>query len=75
MKIKIKSAAQIKSFPAEAGPTVEVAANPTVRMRCLCRTGFSREEASSYSIDFDPETGLVDHSHALRGNVSPGALR
>jgi hypothetical protein len=34
---------RINSFPAEAGPTVEVTANPTVRMRCRCRTGFSRE--------------------------------
>ncbi|SES87451.1 hypothetical protein SAMN05216197_10348 [Pseudomonas graminis] len=34
---------RINSFPAEAGPTVEVTANPTVSMRCLCRTGFSRE--------------------------------
>ena len=45
MKIKIKSAAQIKSFPAEASPTGG-------RDVLFSGTGFSREEAGVFTINF-----------------------
>ncbi len=72
MKIKSRSEAdqkQIKSFPAEAGPTVE-AILEGVR-GAFSGTGFSREEASSGADIFAD----FDRSHAPRGNASSDAPR
>jgi len=80
MKIKIKSAAQIKSFPAEASPTGG-------RDVFFSGTGFSREEAGVFTINFaacplthsrlkpvplNARGVLSDRSHAPRGNAAPG---
>jgi hypothetical protein len=49
MKIKSNGNGNGHGFPAEAGPSVEVAAMLADCTRCFCGTGFSREGVGNHT--------------------------
>ena len=49
-------------FPAEAGPTVEVAAMLADCTRCFCGTGFSREGVGSHTARLMATLLIIEYS-------------